>query len=445
MSDIEERKKREEYQRLPGGGIFGQWKTIMAPSNDAEVIANPDKFTNRNGEGMRLSNNPFPREKGVYEVRIVPPEGSSRDAVCIYLGKAGADDKESTLYSRIQQYMQNGSHKKELYDSLLKGGCKIQVRVAQEGMTTRARTGEQKSKDVESFFLKKNDYAANKLENGNYRFDEVHIQVKGKKVNLEKFLEQNGFKKENSKDARAVEKVVEQIDVSSVKLRSDGKLDERFKENKKIIEKLGVNPQLLPSVTPISPSPYAPPPPYSNGTVQPILKKDGSLDKRHKQNKILIEQMGRNIHPSPPTQSTSSSSSSSTQPVQHRLKSDGSWDMRCKENKIAANKASSSPSPSTSSYSNNTSTYSQPRLKSDGTRDMRCKENKVAASKTSYKSDARSSYSSPKSSSTSSRNSSSKASSSRASSSRSSSSSSRASSSRSSSSSSSKGGGGRRR
>ena len=64
---------------------------------------------------MRLAENPFPKESGVYEMRVVPPKGSAKEAVVLYLGKAGGDDNASSL----KQRMNDGSHKGEMLKALV--------------------------------------------------------------------------------------------------------------------------------------------------------------------------------------------------------------------------------------------------------------------------------------------------------------------------------------
>jgi len=187
------RKKREQVKNLASGSIFGVWKTIMAPADDPEVKKHPHYYKVRNGEGLRLVTNPFPKVPGVYEVRFIPPGGKKSDAIVIYLGKAGGEDSDANLYKRMNQYMNNGSHKKIMYDSLLKGGCKVQVRVAKQGIWTRFSTGESKVKKVETFFLDRYDYAANVMENENKRFHEIVINVNGKVIKLDKFMVENGY------------------------------------------------------------------------------------------------------------------------------------------------------------------------------------------------------------------------------------------------------------
>lgn len=249
MEKCSDRKKREEMQRLPGGSIFGAWKTFMAPATDEEVVARPSKFKARKGEGMRLASNTFPDNEGVYEVRVVPPGGTTRDAVVLYLGKAGGEDTKSSLRQRMDQYMRDGSHKGELYDSLLKGGCKLQVRVASKGMSTRSISSEEQCKALESYFLGKVDYAANKMENGKTRLNEVKIKANGKEVSLKAFSEKYGYKEGGEKHAEArprtkktarKERCEDAKDPAAAhpkppagaKIKADGTPDRRYKENK---------------------------------------------------------------------------------------------------------------------------------------------------------------------------------------------------------------------
>lgn len=186
------KKQKRENMKDPLG--FGQWKTIMAPSNDP---CTKQGFKARlTKEGKRLKVNPFPNSSGLYEMRIIPPGYREENAIVLYLGKAGGDNIKSTLKTRINQYMANGSHKRDFYDAALKGGCKIQMRVIVAGANTRKTTGEEKAKRAESHYLKKIDYAANKTENGSKRYHEIKIKVNGKETTLDKFLVDNGYPKE---------------------------------------------------------------------------------------------------------------------------------------------------------------------------------------------------------------------------------------------------------
>ncbi len=127
---------------------------------------------------MRLAENPFPKESGVYEMRVVPPKGSAKEAVVLYLGKAGGDDNASSLKQRMGQYMNDGSHKAEMLKALVKAGFTVQTRHVTAGPTTRTTTGSDKCKQVETFYLKKYDYIANKLENGDKRLGSVKVKDK---------------------------------------------------------------------------------------------------------------------------------------------------------------------------------------------------------------------------------------------------------------------------
>lgn len=282
---MEKRKNREDMARLPGGSIFGTWKTIMAPKTDPEVKNAPSKFNDRpSGAGQRLASNPFPKTGGVYEMRVVPPGGTNKDAVVIYLGKAGGDGTKSSLSQRMGQYMRNGSHKKEMYDAFLRGGCKIQVRVATEGPTTRSTTGADKVKGVESHFLNKADYAANKMENGKNRFYEVTMKVNGKNVTMDKFLDQNGYTKDKARTKKTpIEKILEQHDVSKAASTARTKKTAR----------------------PVAPR-SATKDDARSSTVEK-LRKDGKPDRRYRVNRIASTWEGPSSRPKP-TSSTSRSS-----------------------------------------------------------------------------------------------------------------------------------------
>jgi hypothetical protein len=359
------RKKREEIQRLPGGGAFGPWKTIMAGKDDPEVKSKPWKFKDRDGEGVRLASNPFSKKAGVYEVKVIPPGGSPKDSIVLYLGKAGGDDTNSSLNQRMGQYMRNGSHKNEMYNALLRGGCKIQVRVVEEGMSTRKTTGEEKCKAVESYYLSKVDYAANKLENGDKRLDKLYIKVNGKKVPIKKFMKDNGYKwkdtneykgtvteapKAMARTKKAARPPPKKTTTTGQKLKKDGTLDMRYKENK---EK------------------------STNGLYVSKTKKDGTPDMRYKENKNFFDLFVSTI-PKSDARSVSVTTSPATV-TETPIKKDGTPDMRYKANKATYGSSSSSSSPSYYSYgmrqTGSYAGYGVPLTKS-GRPDMRFKINK---------------------------------------------------------------------
>jgi hypothetical protein len=353
----------------------------MIPSDEKKE----EGFRERPSVGMRLASNPFPNKQGVYEMRVVPPGAEEKDSVVIYLGKAGGIEpgNKSSLRQRMNQYMQNGSHKKELYDALLRGGCKIQVRVASASIGTRRTNSFESSKKIESHFLSKNDYAANKMENGNTRFNEITLKVNGKPVKMDKFLEMNGYKEGKKKtkgkypyhmtslppfhtaaSARTLKTARSTTTTTTttighrrsssseprIILKKDGTPDRRYK-NKTTTNVKKDNTKTITSTF--------------TGTYAPVItKKDGTSDMRYKANKINV---------TPPTVSPPSLSVTSV--CTGPLKKDGTPDMRYSSNKTntyasttksAPSYSSSTYSSSSSSSSNSYSSYATSRLGSYG-------------------------------------------------------------------------------
>jgi hypothetical protein len=384
------RKNREDYERLPGGGIFSSWRTIMVPKDDPQAIENPERFKGRKGEGLRLSNNTFSRNGGVYEVRVVPPGGGK--PIVIYLGKAGGEDTSSSLHQRMGQYMRDGSHKGDMYDAFLKGGCKIQIRTVEEGASTRSATGSEHAKKVESHFLNVADYAANKMENGKLRFDEVSMVVNGRKVKMDVFLKKNGYSKEERRQVKLAAMArtkkcarppLKSKGISSTKLapgthlKADGTRDMRFSENKKkksvvsipkapksplkvdgtadkrfsahkksvkITKKTSVGKDSFPRAFGVSTTPVTT---TTTSSVPPPLRADGGLDMRHAVNRIPV---ARTSVPPP-------------------LRADGGLDMRHAVNRTHVTRTSVTPTPVTSTA---------PPTRSDGGLDMRYTVNRTA-------------------------------------------------------------------
>jgi len=200
MVQKQQRKKREEIKKFPGGSAFSKWITIMIPKNSAKKSV---LYKKRKGEGLRRAHNPFPDKKGFYEVRIIPPHQTNAHSIVIYGGMAGQNTNNSTLKSRWHHYMYDGSHKANLYNALLKAGFTIEVRYIMQGIDTRRITGEKKNKAVESFYLSRFDYAANIMENGKMRLNEIiTIDKSGKKKTLEEILKDNGYVAKNRSEAR---------------------------------------------------------------------------------------------------------------------------------------------------------------------------------------------------------------------------------------------------
>lgn len=362
------RRNREDIERLPGGGIFSSWKTIMVPKDDPQAIENPERFKDRKGEGLRLSSNTFSRNGGVYEVRVVPPGGGK--PIVIYLGKAGGEDTNSSLHQRMGQYMRDGSHKGDMYDAFLKGGCKIQIRTVEEGASTRSATGSEHAKKVESHFLKVADYAANKMENGKVRFDEVSMVVNGRKVKMDVFLKKNGYSKGERRQVKLAAMArtkkcarppLKSKGMSSTKyppgtpLKADGTKDMRFSKNK---EKKST--KSIPSAPPVP------------------LKADGTPDRRFSAHKKSVEiskapaEMDLfdrlfGVFTKPATTTTTTTSISSSSDSLPR-RADGGLDMRHAVNRIPV-----APTPAVSTAS---------LIRADGHPDMRHAVNRTPVAPT---------------------------------------------------------------
>lgn len=335
-------KKREDIKRLPGGGGFGKWTTIMKPMDKDWAVSkdsgSAEAFIPRKGDGLRLKNNRFPTTEGVYEIRVVPPGGDEKsDSVVIYLGKAGGEGTKSSLDQRMSQYMYDGSHKADLYNALLKGGCTIQARVMKTGeYSTRGRSAKERAKDVETKFLTQADYAANKMENGKLRLDSTYINANGKKVSIEQFAKKNGYVSKHSSKDKGVR--------AEKEARPGGKPS--FKKGKTT------------TTTTSSPS-------SSNGVK---LKKDGNPDMRYKANKE--KDLGlKKLYEKPYAADARVA----------RFKKDGTPDMRFKANKETSSPLVSSSYTSGSSSSSSSRRSSGP-TKRDGTPDMRYKVNRQSRS-----------------------------------------------------------------
>ena len=378
-------KKREDIKRLPGGGGFGKWTTIMKPM-DKDWVASKDSgsaeaFIPRKGDGLRLKNNRFPTTEGVYEIRVVPPGGDEKsDSVVIYLGKAGGEGTKSSLDQRMSQYMYDGSHKADLYNALLKGGCTIQARVMKTGeYSTRGRSAKQRAKDVETKFLAQADYAANKMENGKLRLDSTYINANGKKVSIEQFAKKNGYVPKHSstdkgvragKEARPGGKPASgkgkntptssSSSQNGVKLKKDGTPDMRYKANKE--KDLGLQKtNEKPSAADVRVA---------------RLKKDGTPDMRFKANKKIVESV-LSKKEAKSTLDARSLGKARTISTSGPLKKDGTPDMRYKANKETSSPSvSSSYTSRSSSSSSSSSRRSSGPTKRDGTPDMRYKVNR---------------------------------------------------------------------
>jgi hypothetical protein len=370
---MKQRKRREDVKKLPVGG-FGGWQTIMCPSGPDPY----NRFTTRTGEGLRLKDNLFPENEGIYEVRVVPPDGGKPNV--IYLGKAGGEGTNSTLRQRMGQYMNNGSHKADLYNSLLKAGCVIQVRTKNTGSySTRGRGASERAKDAETSLLNQFDYAANKMENGKLRLDEVKIKVNGKTTSIDALVKKYRYKSKADKTvtdktrkearpgmstgksaARGGKRGGKSTTKSPTapKLRKGGTPDMRYKENKAKVaavleKKSDARSTALKSSKVLSPS---------NPSKTGPLKADGTPDMRYKAN-----------YETP--SSTTSTSPSSSGP----LKADGTPDMRYKANRVPRGRYSSDSDDRDDDYGLDDmypSSSSGP-LKADGTPDMRYTANRV--------------------------------------------------------------------
>ncbi len=379
-------KKREHIKRLPGGGGFGKWTTIMKPMDKdwaaSEDSGSTEDFIPRKGDGLRLKNNRFPTTEGVYEIRVVPPGGDEKsDSVVIYLGKAGGEGTNSSLDQRMSQYMYDGSHKADLYNALLKGGCTIQARVMKTGeYSTRGRSAKQRAKEVETKFLTQADYAANKMENGKLRLDSTYINANGKKVSIEQFAIKNGYVSKHSskdndvragKEARPGGKpsykkgkpttttTSSSSSSNGVKFKKDGTPDMRYKANKE--KDLGLK-KLYEK-------------PSAADAIVARLKKDGTPDMRFKANKKTVESVlsKKAEKQTPDARSLGKAKITSTSGP---FKKDGTPDMRYKANKETSSPLVSSSYTSGSSSSSSSSRISSGPTKRDGTPDMRYKVNR---------------------------------------------------------------------
>ena len=388
---MEQRKRREDVKKLPVGG-FSSWQTIMHPGGPDPY----DRFTKRTGEGLRLRDNCFPKNEGIYEVRVVSPSGYEKPNV-IYLGKAGGEGTNSTLRQRMGQYMNDGSHKADLYNSLLKAGCIIQVRYKNTGSySTRGRGASKRAKDAETSLLNQFDYAANKMENGQLRLDEVKIKVNGKMTTIDALVKEYRYKSKADKTVTDKTRKEARPGMSSgksaarggkrggksttksptaPKLRKDGKPDMRYKENKAkailyhaVIEKKSD----ARSTASNSSKVLSPSTPSKSGP----LKADGTPDMRYKANKAKVAAVLEKKSDARSTASVSSKVLSPSNPSKTGpLKADGTPDMRYKANY---------ETPSSTTY---TSPSSSGPLKADGTPDMRYKANRVTRGRYSSDSD----------------------------------------------------------
>jgi len=399
---MKQRKHREDVKKLPVGGFEG-WQTIMCPSFPDPL----NRFTRRTGEGLRLKDNLFPENEGIYEVRVVPPDGGK--PTVIYLGKAGGEGTNSTLRQRMGQYMNNGSHKADLYNSLLKAGCLIQVRTKNTGSySTRGRGASKRAKDAETSLLDQFDYAANKMENGQLRLDEVKIKVNGKTTTIDALVKKYRYKSKADKTvtdktrkearpgmstgksaARGGKRGGKSTTKSPTapKLRKDGTPDMRYKENKAKVAAVLEKKSDARSTASNSSKVLSPSTPSKTGP----LKADGTPDMRYKENKAKVAAV---LEKKSDARSTASNSSKvlspSTPSKTGPLKADGTPDMRYKENKakVAAVLEKKSDARSTASNSSKVLSPSTPSktgpLKADGTPDMRYKANYETPSSTTY-------------------------------------------------------------
>jgi len=384
------RKKREHVKKLTDGPPgWSAAKTVMKSSISKEE---EESYVKRKGEGYKLKNAKVPSTVGLYEFYISGKDSKGENfKIPVYLGKAGEVDGEvkATLKSRFNTYARSGSHKEDIFNAILWGGYNIDHRY----VTVSTRGDEKdtliRNKEWETKVLDNVDYALNISENGKTRYNDIYLPYKDKEgyINLDKlyksYLEHLKEPSTHSKDLVKIlekeipEKVTKEVTVTSsipkkktyfskkpastrtkekklkepvkkdVKektadshLKKDGTLDKRFKENK-----------TSKSVTKITSEP----------TVH--LKADGTADKRFKENKetSIFDSIVKIV-----------------EDIVH-TKSDGTLDMRYKENKSAS------------------ITYDEPvvHTKSDGTLDMRYTENKTSYTPptTSYESDYSSSSS----------------------------------------------------
>jgi hypothetical protein len=386
---MKQRKRREDVKKLPVGG-FGGWQTIMCPSGPDPY----NRFTTRTGEGLRLKDNLFPENEGIYEVRVVPPDGGKPNV--IYLGKAGGEGTNSTLRQRMGQYMNNGSHKADLYNSLLKAGCVIQVRTKNTGSySTRGRGASERAKDAETSLLNQFDYAANKMENGKLRLDEVKIKVNGKTTSIDALVKKYRYKSKADKTvtdktrkearpgmstgksaARGGKRGGKSTTKSPTapKLRKGGTPDMRYKENKAKVAAVLEKKSDAKSTASNSSKVLSPSTPSKTGP----LKADGTPDMRYKENKAKVAAVLEKKSDARSTALKSSKVLSPSNPSKTGpLKADGTPDMRYKANY-------ETPSSTTS-----TSPSSSGPLKADGTPDMRYKANRVPRGRYSSDSDDR--------------------------------------------------------
>ena len=163
-------RRRREISRLNGFEAEGwtPWAIVMRPQPTHTYEARDEGregFYRPNwarGEDMAEAVD----QCGIYELKIMDPEGKRSDVV--YVGCTCRGAGNNSLEQRIDEYLHHGSHKHEQIDAALLRGYTIHVRVKPCGRDYKnARRALVQA--MENILLTIYDYAWNARENGEIR------------------------------------------------------------------------------------------------------------------------------------------------------------------------------------------------------------------------------------------------------------------------------------
>ena len=176
------RNNREDINDAKIVGVWSKWNTVMSKQTEDGFVSEK----NEKLDGYVAKTDIAPNKIGLYEFRAVKGD----ETTVFYMGKAGEiKDNKSTIRNRLYKYLYNGSHIKPYLKELLKNDYKIEHRYCKHVPSTRTTSESTYVKKMESNLLNTVDYALNKSENGDRRFNEVFG------LNVNKEYSTNGTKR----------------------------------------------------------------------------------------------------------------------------------------------------------------------------------------------------------------------------------------------------------
>ena len=156
-------REKEDDGKVRG---FTDWVLLMQGANDDNLEQQTGQYGYESNKWKEALGDEL-GGCGVYEFQVRRNHSSKT----VYVGCTCKKRNDSSLQSRISEYVKNGSHKKGFIDLALQNGYKIYVRVQKLNVngSTKHETMQRRAETMENTLLAMYDYAWNKRSNGGVR------------------------------------------------------------------------------------------------------------------------------------------------------------------------------------------------------------------------------------------------------------------------------------